>query len=105
MRIDKAVGTGFFVRFTGPMHMIALCARVRDEVLPHTHCYLDIDENGDLVLTPTYDKTAYSATITGNQMKLSGFHLRSIVGDMRGRRIRCEKRDGKIICKISEVKP
>lgn len=106
MRINKAyiknkdgnkIG---FVSFSFA-HM-SISAAVRDWIIPHTRIFVDIDNSGNLIITPTNDPNGFVAYISKTgQMKVSALTILKHVDVVESVRYKCFKReDGLIIVDI-----
>lgn len=92
-----------FARITG--RAVALNATVRNWILPFRHIIVSIENNGDVLLTPTNDENEYKLTVINSMTRFSALGLLADSNIPTGIRIPCEKtEEGKIIIKVSEVK-
>lgn len=73
---------------------------VRDLILPHKYVRIELDEEQNIVFTPSDDPNDYSAVMNNYQMKIGICALKNLVKINNGIRMYCEElRDGRILCK------
>lgn len=89
-----------FVRING--RMLSMNAIVRDWITPYQFVHVDVDENGNLVITPTNDSRGYKTILCAGQMRISASGIIRTVPNIGNERIRCEKLpDNRILCNIA----
>lgn len=91
-----------YATFTGTG--IKLNASVRDHLLPHRFCRVNIEKSGDVLLSPSDSQEDYRLTLCNGQMSLSKCLLVRHIGIAKSQRLRAPcllLADGAVLIKIS----
>lgn len=77
---------------------------VRDWIYPMGYVFVDITKDGNILITPTMDKSGYKVSKFGGQVRITYCQASQYLNIPEHKRIYCERLDdGKILCKANEA--